>query len=96
MLHIWSLTGLKEVQWYCVSSLTHVELGDIEHTPPADHVLPLNVELQWICSLPRRDKLWAQKPVMERQDSALESSMSGGVFQNHGLIKKNYSFLILD
>lgn len=42
--------------------LTYVEFRDVEHFPPADHVLPLHEELQRVCPLSGRDELRAQEP----------------------------------
>lgn len=42
--------------------LTYVELWDVEHLPPADHVFPLDGEFEGVCPLSGRDELWAQEP----------------------------------
>lgn len=53
---------------YMDGLLTCVEFRDIEHFPPADHVLPLNVKLERIRPLPGRDELWAQMAERKRHD----------------------------
>lgn len=50
---------------YFIWLLTCVELRDVEHFPPANHVFPLKGEFKRVCSLSGRDELWAQKPDRE-------------------------------